>query len=149
MTGPADRPTTAYTVHASVTEAGAAVIEAGTQRIAFDASWGRPQPVALPGPADLLASALAACLLKNVERCSALLPFRYERADVVVTAHRQDRPPSFTRLWYELSLVTDESPRRIELLHENLRRYGTVYNTLAVVCELDGTVVAATEPSGH
>lgn len=62
---------------------------------------------------------------------------------IAKTGHRPSRDSGTS------SLVTDESPRRIELLHENLRRYGTVYNTLAVVCELDGTVVAATEPSGH
>ena len=99
-------------------------------------------PSGLPGPADLLASAFAACLLKNVERSSKLMPFRYEDVDVVVMAHRQDSPPRFTGIHYELYIVTDEPPRRIELLHENLRRYGTVYNTLASVCEVEGTIVA-------
>jgi uncharacterized OsmC-like protein len=46
-----------------------------------------------PGPADLLCAALAACLLKNVERYSAILPFRYEQASVVVEAERRDAPP--------------------------------------------------------
>ena len=90
----------------------------------------------------MLASALAACLLKNVERSSQLMPFRYEGVDVVVTAHRQDNPPLFTSFAYEVYVITDEPTRRVELLHENLRRYGTVFNTLASVCEVAGTIVA-------
>jgi uncharacterized OsmC-like protein len=119
-----------------------AVANAGSEAIAFDGSWGAPEPSGLPGPADLLASAFAACLLKNVERSSQLMPFRYQGADVVVTAHRQDSPPRFSKIHYELSVITDEPARRVELMHANLRRYGTVCNTLASVCEVDGTVVA-------
>lgn len=96
----------------------------------------------LPGPADLLASAFAACLLTNVERASQLLPFRHTGAEVDVAGHRQDTPPRFTRIEYEVRVVTDEPARRVELLHENLRRFGTVDNTLAAVCDVRGTVSA-------
>lgn len=130
-----------YTVRAGATPGGPAVAHAGSETITFDGSWGAAVPSGLPGPADLLASAFAACLLKNVERSSQLMPFRYEDVDIVVTAHRQDSPPRFTGIHYELYIVTDEPPRRVELLHENLRRYGTVYNTLASVCEVEGTIV--------
>lgn len=131
-----------YTVRAGASPGGPAVARAGSEAITFDGSWGAPQATGLPGPADLLASAFAACLVKNVERSSQLMPFRYEDVDVVVTAHRQDSPPRFTKIHYELYIVTDEPARRVELLHENLRRYGTVFNTLASVCEVEGTVVA-------
>ena len=143
MTVSTPRPSAAhtYTVRAGATPGGPAVAHAGSETITFDGSWGAAVPSGLPGPADLLASAFAACLLKNVERSSQLMPFRYEDVDVVVTAHRQDSPPRFTGIHYELYLVTDEPPRRVELLHENLRRYGTVYNTLASVCEVEGTIV--------
>ncbi|MFE7529695.1 OsmC family protein [Kitasatospora sp. NPDC057542] len=100
-------------------------------------------PSGAPGPADLL----AARLLKNVERSSRLLPFRYHRAEVDVQVRRQDTPPRFTALTYELRLVTDEPQRRIDLLHQNLRRFGTVYNTLAAVCDVDGTVVPIALPA--
>jgi len=32
-----------------------------------------------------------------------------------------------------MRLVTDEDERRVDLLHRNLRQFGTVYNTLAAV----------------
>ena len=95
-----------------------------------------------PGPAELLCAALAACLLKNVERYSEILPFRYELASVVVEAERRDVPPAITRLHYTLELVTDEPPHRVELLHQNVRKFGTITNTLAAALDLTGEVVA-------
>ena len=59
---------------------------------------------------------------------------------------RQDNPPQFTEIIYELRLVTDEPERRVEVLHRNLRRFGTVYHTLAAAGTIDGRIVAI--PSG-
>ncbi|MES9543914.1 OsmC family protein [Actinomadura sp. NPDC000600] len=133
---------TSYQVTASTTSAGRALVSVGSEAITLDTAWASA-PSGLPGPAELLAAALAACLLKNVERCGQILPFRYRHAEAVVTAHRQDAPPAFTRFTYELRLDTDEPEHRVDLLHRNLRRYGTVYNTLAATCEVQGSVVAS------
>jgi uncharacterized OsmC-like protein len=134
-------PPAVYEVHARALGGGRAEVDAGSETIAFDASWAT-EPTGLPGPAELLASAFAACVLKNVERAGQLLPFRYQHAEVDVVARRQDTPPKFVEITYELRLVTDEPERRVELLHRNLREYGTVFNTLAAVCAVDGRVVA-------
>ena len=96
----------------------------------------------LPGPADLLVSAFAACILKNVERFSGLLPFSYEQASVRVTAERDENPPRMAAIRYELTVVTDEPQRRLDLLHRNIVRHGTIFNTLAAACEVTGTVTA-------
>ncbi|MEU7144704.1 OsmC family protein [Nocardia sp. NPDC046473] len=130
---------TVYSVQAQRTSAGDACIQVGAHSIPIDAAWGAT-PSGLPGPAELLAAAFAACLLKNLARSEELLMFRYRRADVEVTAHRQDTPPMFTEISYSVRLETDEPQRRIDLLHRNLRNYGTVYNTLAAVCNVHGTV---------
>lgn len=135
-------PTT-YHVQGRSAPGGEARIEAGTMSIAFDSSWASA-PSGLPGPAELLASAFAACLLKNVERNSQLMPFSYQGAHVDVRARRQDSPPRFIAIDYELRLITDEPDHKVELLHRNLRSFGTVYNTLAAVCDVQGRVV--TEP---
>ncbi|WP_280364690.1 OsmC family protein [Nocardia wallacei] len=132
----------AYTVTASaIAGRGPARANAGSETITLDASWGAV-PSGLPGPAHLLAAALAACLLKNLARAEDLLSFRYDRADVQVTASRQDAPPKFTEFTFALRLVTDEPQRRLDLLHRNLAGYGTVYNTLAATCEVRGTITA-------
>jgi uncharacterized OsmC-like protein len=72
-------------------------VDAGTETVTFDGSWAQ-EPTGLPGPADLLASAFAACLLKNTERASQLLPFQYDGAEVDVVVRRQDNPPKFTEI---------------------------------------------------
>ncbi|MEU9244406.1 OsmC family protein [Streptomyces sp. NPDC048385] len=136
---------TTYQVRARTAPGAATAIEAADQTIPVDVAWAAPAS-GLPGPAELLAAALAACLLKNLNRSARLLPFRYTSAEVEVTAQRQDAPPKFTAFTYELRLVTDEPERRVALLHHNLRRYGTVYNTLAAVCTVEGRIVTSPPP---
>ena len=100
------------------------------------------------GPADLLGGAFAACLLKNVERFSHILPFRYQGASVRVILEREQRPPRISRIRYELRLVTDEPEQRVELLERNLVRFGTIYNTLSRACDVSGEIVVETAPRG-
>jgi uncharacterized OsmC-like protein len=130
-----------YRIRARTVGSEQAEVLAGGEVIRVDASWAGPD-VGLPGPAELLASAFAACLLKNLARTGKLLHFRYESAEVDVAASRQDAPPKFTRITYEVRLLTDEPADRLDLIHRNLRKFGTVYNTLAAGCAIDGRVVA-------
>lgn len=94
-----------------------------------------------PGPAELLCAALAACLLKNIERYSEILPFSYEVATVRVEAERQEAPPRMTRMHYHIEIVTDETHHRVDLLHKNIRKFGTITNTLADACDVTGEMV--------
>jgi hypothetical protein len=52
------------------------------------------------------------------------------------------------RIEYELLLETDESDERLEHLHQNLRTYSTLQNTLARAIELVGKVHRVTAPIG-
>ena len=131
---------TSYEVEARIVEPGRSEVTAKAATIAFDSSPG--QGPELPGPAELLAAAFSACLLKNVERFSEILPFRQTGAWARVTVERQDAPPRFARLTYELHVATDEDDRRVALLHRNLRTHGTVFNTLAAACEVTGELIA-------
>lgn len=134
-----------YEIEARIVGPGVSEVACKSSRIAFDSSPG--QSPELPGPAELLASAFAACLLKNVERFAGILPFRHDGASVRVTVEREERPPRFARIHYELRVVTDEPPGRVDLLHRNLRAHGTVYNTLAAACEVSGALIAEPELS--
>ncbi len=136
----------AYSVSARA-DAHGALLRAAGDDLALETRWQPDAPSTHPGPAELLAGAFAACLLKNVARSSAMLPFAYESARVEVTMHRQDAPPRFTALAYTLHLVTAEPAHRVELLHRNLQKFGTVYTTLAAVCEVTGTVTTSA-PAG-
>ena len=111
-----------------------------TASITFDAGP-LPDP-SLPGPADLLAIAFGACVLKNVSRFSELLRFRYEHATIDVKAEREDgSPPRIARIHYTLTIATDEPQRRVDLLQRNIEKYGTIYNTLAASTEVSGDIV--------
>ena len=125
----------ARTVDASVSEASCKSVT-----VRFDSSSGVSPD--LPGPAELLAMAFAACVLKNVSRYSEILPFSHQGASIQVTADRQQSPPRMTRINYVLRLKTEEPEHRIELLHKNIAKFGTIYNTLAEVCEVSGKIVA-------
>jgi uncharacterized OsmC-like protein len=127
-----------YEVSASVVKGGVATAQAKQSAIRFDGS-AQQDPV-LPGPAELLAAAFAACALKNVERFSKILPFRYESASIRVVAEREEPPPRIVSIHYRLTIDTDEPAKRVELLHRNLRKYGTVYNTLAAACRVNGEI---------
>lgn len=125
-----------YAATGAVERGGEAVVTTLVSRIAVDGSAGRSETV--PGPADLLTAAFAACVLKNVERFSRILPFSYERAEIRVEATRQDAPPRISARRYQLTVVSDEPAHWVDLLHRNIRRIGTIYNTLAAVADVTG-----------
>lgn len=147
LTNTAPPPAAEYRIHAATTGPGRAESSNGRQTLPFDIAWGA-EPSGMFGPAEILVSALAACLLKGIERSARLIPFSYRAAEVEVRAERQDSPPRFTRVRYELTVVTDESDHKLHLLHENLRRFGTVYNTLSAACDLDGTIRSSPAAAG-
>jgi hypothetical protein len=45
---------------------------------------------------------------------------------------------------YEILVGTDEPDRRLELLHDNVRKYGTVFNTVAPRTDIRGVLVRPT-----
>lgn len=91
-------------------------------------------------PAELLLAALAACMIKGIERVAPMIHFQYRGVEVHLHGIRQDVPPRMSRIEYEITLDTDESDHRLALLHDNVRNYGTVFNTVAPGTELVGTL---------
>ena len=101
---------------------------------------GRPDAF---NPAELLLAALAACMLKGIERVTPILEFSLRRVEVHVQGIRQDVPPRLSQIRYEIRVDTDEPDRRLALLHENVRKYGTVYNTVSPGTDLEGVLIRA------
>jgi uncharacterized OsmC-like protein len=91
-------------------------------------------------PVELLLSALAACMIKGVERAAPMLGFDFSGVEVRIEAERQDSPPRITAITYELIVDSPEPDRRLDLLHTNVRKYGTISNTLAASTSLSGTI---------
>ena len=91
-------------------------------------------------PAELLLASLAACLLKGAERVAPMLAFDLRGITISLHGERQDSPPQMVRITYDIVVDTDETDQRLDLLHRNLRKYGTISNTLALTTELVGTI---------
>jgi len=95
-------------------------------------------------PAELLLAALAACMLKGIERVAPMLKFNVRGIRIRVHGVREDAPPRMERIEYQIEVDTDEPDRRLALLHGNVRKYGTVFNTVAPGTHLSGTLTRAT-----
>ncbi|MEQ1519680.1 MAG: OsmC family protein [Aestuariivirga sp.] len=91
-------------------------------------------------PAERLLAALAACMIKGVECVLPLIQFDLRGVEVIIHGVRQDSPPLMSTIDYELIVDTNEDDRRLELLHTNVRKYGTVSNTVEAAMKLEGRV---------
>lgn len=98
---------------------------------------GRPGAM---NPVELLLSALAACMIKGVERISPTLRFQFDGVNLQLQAERQDAPPKLISIRYEIVVTTSESDQRLDLLHRNILKYGTISNTLAAAVPITGTI---------
>lgn len=110
----------------------------GEAQITLDTGMaGRPDAL---NPAELLLASLAACMIKGAERVAPMLKFDLRGLEVSIKGQRQDSPPKMISIAYELSVDTSETDERVELLHKNIRKYGTISNTLDAALELSGTI---------
>ncbi|MDP1646539.1 MAG: OsmC family protein [Thiobacillus sp.] len=91
-------------------------------------------------PAELLLAALSACMIKGIERVTPLLGFSLRGVEVRVDGVRQDVPPKMESITYEIIVDNDEPDRRLELLHDNVRKCGTVFNTVTAGTQLSGVL---------
>jgi uncharacterized OsmC-like protein len=96
-------------------------------------------------PAELLLAALSACMIKGIERVVPILKFQLRGVEVRVHGVRQDVPPRMESITYEIVVDTDEDDRRLALLHDNVKKFGTVFNTVAPGTELSGILRRRTD----
>lgn len=105
---------------------------------------GRPDAF---NPAELFLAAIAACMIKGIERVAPMISFQFRGVEVRLHGIRQDAPPMMISVDYEIIVDTDEDDRRLELLHTNIRKYGTISNTVAKATRLEGTIRRADDRS--
>ncbi len=98
---------------------------------------GRPDAF---NPAELFLAAIAACMIKGIERVTPMLQFDLRGVEIHLYGVRQDSPPKMVSVDYELIVDTDEDDRRLDLLHHNVRKYGTISNTVAAATKLEGVI---------
>ena len=91
-------------------------------------------------PAELFLASIAACMIKGIERVAPRIHFQFEEVEATLHGIRQDAPPMIVEVNYEIIVKTTEDDRRLELLHNNVRKYGTISNTVAKATKLEGTI---------
>ncbi|MCP5335188.1 MAG: OsmC family protein [Oceanospirillaceae bacterium] len=95
-------------------------------------------------PAELLLTAIAACIIKGIERVTPILQFEFSELEVSISGMRQDAPPKMESIQYCIKIRSPESDARLALLHDNVKKFGTVYNTVAPGTELSGELIRMT-----
>jgi uncharacterized OsmC-like protein len=91
-------------------------------------------------PVELLLASLAACMIKGIERVTPTLGFHLESLTVELDAARPDTEARIDWIRYRILVETNEEDRRLELLHDNVMKFGTIYNTLTKATNLTGTL---------
>jgi uncharacterized OsmC-like protein len=91
-------------------------------------------------PAELFLASIAACMIKGIERAAPMIHFNFTGVEIKLHGIRQDAPPMMVEVHYEIIVATAEDDRRLELLHTNVRKYGTISNTVAKALKLEGTI---------
>ena len=95
----------------------------------------------MPNPAELLLTASAACILKNVQRYSEILKIPYRNAKITVKGIRNDNPPYIKKIEYVLEIETDADEKKLNNWHKNIIKFGTISNTLSKACNFSGKIV--------
>ena len=94
----------------------------------------------LPNPAELFLGAFGACVLKNIERFSNLMKFKYANADIIVTAKRANSPPRMTDIIFDLTIYSEDADLNVNLLKKNIEKFGTIYNTVKLSCKITSAI---------
>ncbi|SDW09418.1 OsmC family protein [Flavobacterium degerlachei] len=127
-----------YSVKASISSDKNAAVHIKESEISFGVS---PDTEAiLPNPAELFLGSFSACILKNVARFSAMMNFEYSRAELTVNAVRLEKPPRMDKIQYELIVYSQDDSLNIDLLHKNIEKFGTIFNTVKACCTVNGTI---------
>lgn len=99
----------------------------------------------LPNPAELFLGSFSACILKNVERFSHLMHYKYSKAELTVSATRLEKPPGMDELHYELKIYSQDKNLNINLLKKNIEKFGTIFNTVKASCNVNGQIKKISE----
>lgn len=130
-----------FTLTAHRIDARGSVAQTKDAQLALDTSLdGR---VDAANPVELLLASLSACMLKGIERHSTTMPFAYSEAAITLTARRPVSEARVSEIDYILTVDTAESDSKLELLHKNLLKFGTIYNTLKEGTTITGRIERA------
>lgn len=92
-------------------------------------------------PVELLLASLAACIIKGIERVAPTLNFELAGLTVELEAARPDTEARIEWIRYRIVIETPEEDRRLDLLHDNVKKFGTIFNTVSKGTNISGELV--------
>ncbi len=129
-----------FEVTANRVDAAGSVVRAKQTELVIDTGMaGRPDAL---NPVELLLAALSACIIKGIERVAGTLGIEYDSVHVALTAHRPDDEARIDDITYVITVGTSADQGKLELLHKNLMKFGTIYNTVKAGTRLSGEIRA-------
>jgi uncharacterized OsmC-like protein len=127
-----------FNLEAKRNDSSGSLVTAKSVELTIDTSLaGRPDAL---NPVELLLASQAACFIKGIERLAPTLEFDFRGVQVFLEADRPENEARIAQIRYQVVIETDESDQRIALMHKNLQKQGTIYNTLSAGTELVGSV---------
>ena len=111
-----------YKVHASRIDVHGSLARTKEAEITLDTDIGGRADAF--NPAELFLAAIAACMIKGIERVTPMLNFELRGVDVTLHAVRQDAPPKIIPVDYVLIIDTAETEQRLALPPTNAPQYG-------------------------
>lgn len=128
-----------FSLSAAHENAGSTTVLAKQAILAIDTSLTGSQTEL--NPIELLMASQAACFIKGIERIAPTLNFSFSKVNVFLEAQRPETEARISDLSYRIEIETEESDARLELLHKNLKRQGTIYNTISASANLHGEII--------
>lgn len=129
-----------FEVTANRIDAGGSRVHSKQAELVIDTSMvGRSDAL---NPVELLLASLSACIIKGIERVAGTLGVVYHSVNVTLTAHRPVDEARIEDITYVIRVGTDADQAKLELLHKNLMKFGTIYNTVKSGTRLSGEIQA-------
>lgn len=130
-----------FEVTATRTDSAGSLVHSKQAQLTIDTGLaGRPDAL---NPVELLLAALSACIIKGIERVAGTLGIEYDSVHVSLTAHRPVDEARIEDITYVIRIGTVADQGKLELLHKNLMKFGTIYNTVKSGTRLSGEIQAA------
>lgn len=128
----------AFSLHAVRQGANGTLAHAQDATVELDTSMaGRPDAL---NPVELLLASLSACIVKGVERVAPTIGFTFTAMDISMVARRPLDEARIEDIRYTVTFDTDASDELLSLVHKNITKFGTIYNTVKAGTDLSGTV---------
>lgn len=91
-------------------------------------------------PVELLLASLSACIVKGVDRVAPTIGFEFSGIEIKLTARRPLDAARIEDIRYSVIFDTNADDDMLALVHKNMMKFGTIFNTVKAGTTLSGSV---------